>query len=998
MEELIVAILCIAVIALAIKLNRLVDAKEALSELRDLTWRLEQRLANLERQVARQAANPPDTLPVEAAPPPAQAAHIEPRVATPQYVVPAPVRQAASPEPVRPIATVPPPPPVPPAPLQPGPLLSVEPPSTWQPTPGAQAKWISIEERLGQNWLNKIGIVLLVLGVASFLGYKLVTFGPLGKSLTGLILSLVILIGGLFLERKPNYRVFARACIGGGWALLFFVTFALYHVDAMRILPSQGIDLVLMLLVAAGMVWHSLRYKSQVVTSLAFLLAFATVGISHVTLFSLVAGALLTAGLIYVVAREYWFELGLAGLVGVYFNHFLWLTRVLPDGGQLGHPFPDFLASAGLILLYWFLFRLLYVLRVPLTRRQELISSITAILNSIGLLGLLKYQSSHPEWAFAALLALGTVEFLLAFLARTRWQTAFTVLSTLASGIFLAAIPFRFSGSNWTLLWLLEAEVLFVAGIRIRESVFRRLGLIAGFIAGLQVLITDAAPIFQYRQSHLDLTHHASIAIAVVSAALVFWFNSEFARRRWSDFFAEPFDEAALRVTSYLAAFSLAIGLWVFFPGSWTIVAWLVATLAISFAADRLPSVDLATQADILAAAAVLRALIVNLGDDSRWGSISVRAITVTIASTLLYAGMRRRTRGEHLPQSDYIPVAYSWAASALLGTLVWYELQPVSIAVAWGVLGLVLFELGVVLRREYLRHQAYVLFAPSFIRIFFVNLNIGDTTHVATPRIYTVLPLIAAYIWVYQRAQGQPSESRIDRIAGGGAAWFGTIAASAILYFELRPELVTLGWSALALVLILAAWLLRRPIFTAQAITLLVASAARAVLFNLFSPTPLATSFWTSRVFTVSLSSAAMLLCLPMAFQIRRERLAAQPSGHTSEGWDLVLSHPEQPFFFVPLLLAALLVAFELRTGIITVGWIALGLVAFLFALPVGERSYRLAGLGLLLLGIGKIVLVDIWSATPTDRYLTLIITGVALLLVSFLYSRYRETILKFL
>jgi hypothetical protein len=134
------------------------------------------------------------------------------------------------------------------------------------------------------------------------------------------------------------------------------------------------------------------------------------------------------------------------------------------------------------------------------------------------------------------------------------------------------------------------------------------------------------------------------------------------------------------------------------------------------------------------------------------------------------------------------------------------------------------------------------------------------------------------------------------------------------------------------------------------------------------------------------------------MAFQIRRERLAAQPSGHTSEGWDLVLSHPEQPFFFVPLLLAALLVAFELRTGIITVGWIALGLVAFLFALPVGERSYRLAGLGLLLLGIGKIVLVDIWSATPTDRYLTLIITGVALLLVSFLYSRYRETILKFL
>jgi uncharacterized membrane protein len=81
-----------------------------------------------------------------------------------------------------------------------------------------------------------------------------------------------------------------------------------------------------------------------------------------------------------------------------------------------------------------------------------------------------------------------------------------------------------------------------------------------------------------------------------------------------------------------------------------------------------------------------------------------------------------------------------------------------------------------------------------------------------------------------------------------------------------------------------------------------------------------------------------------------------------------------------------------------ITIGWSVLGVVVFLFALAVKERSYRLSGLLLLMLGVAKILCVDIWDATPTDRYITLIVMGAALLLVSFLYSRYRETLLKLL
>jgi hypothetical protein len=299
-------------------------------------------------------------------------------------------------------------------------------------------------------------------------------------------------------------------------------------------------------------------------------------------------------------------------------------------------------------------------------------------------------------------------------------------------------------------------------------------------------------------------------------------------------------------------------------------------------------------------------------------------------------------------------------------------------------------------LRRPFLRHQAYVLFASTFVRIFFVDLDLDAGWHPGSHRYYTVLPLIAAYLWVYERTRRTLAGSELDRYAGMGAAWTGLIAASALLYFEMPSEIfhteqVVMAWAALALVLLYAGWLLRRSLFVAQSLTMLAATMCDAFLNNLpIDEKP--RTLLMSRTFFVGTASVLMLLALPAAFAIRRRLLADDAQANA------VLSHPEQPFFFVPLILIASLIVVEQSGGRITIGWIALGLVAFLAALPIGERSYRLAGLGLLLLGLAKAVFVDIWSATPTDRYLTLIVTGIALLLVSFLYSRYRETILKFL
>jgi uncharacterized membrane protein len=69
-----------------------------------------------------------------------------------------------------------------------------------------------------------------------------------------------------------------------------------------------------------------------------------------------------------------------------------------------------------------------------------------------------------------------------------------------------------------------------------------------------------------------------------------------------------------------------------------------------------------------------------------------------------------------------------------------------------------------------------------------------------------------------------------------------------------------------------------------------------------------------------------------------------------------------------------------------------------FVFALWIGERTYRITGLALLLLCVGKIAVIDVWGLSTPDRALTFIVLGAALLGVSLLYTRNREAIRQFL
>ena len=87
-----------------------------------------------------------------------------------------------------------------------------------------------------------------------------------------------------------------------------------------------------------------------------------------------------------------------------------------------------------------------------------------------------------------------------------------------------------------------------------------------------------------------------------------------------------------------------------------------------------------------------------------------------------------------------------------------------------------------------------------------------------------------------------------------------------------------------------------------------------------------------------------------------------------------------------------------KLNPGTVTLAWGIEGVMVIVLGLVASQRSYRLTGLLLLLLCVGKIVVRDAWHLADRDRYITFIALGAALTLVSTLYGKYRETLRKLL
>lgn len=644
-------------------------------------------------------------------------------------------------------------------------------------------------EIIGTKWLPKFGITILVVGAALYMASKWGQIPPVFRILVFYLLGAAMLALGVFLERKERYRVLGRVLIGGGWAITFFTTYAMRHVEAASIIQSDVLDLFLMLAVAGVMVWHTLRYNSQLVTGASFLLGFVAVSVSHETAFSMSAGAILALGLSVLVVRRQWFELEVAGILASYANHFYWLYLTFL---RLGHQkFEGYAASVGLMICYWVIFRASYLVRKVSDKRQESISTAAGLLNPLLFLAVMKYQSFHPEWAFWALLIMGAVEFTLGQLPVARRRAVpFKILSSLGATLMVTAVPFKYAGSHsLELLWMAGAEAFLLAGVYARERLFRHFGGIISFLVAAYVfgwppngLVYQAENIVN-GQPHFN--PQLSIVLAVIAALL--YVNSHVIGRIRRQLFDLELEQQALTALSFAASI-LAVGavyLSVSSKAVAVVLALLVSVLAWTSKQFRIP--PLLYQAHWIAALAIADVCITGVHLDAFWNSIPERAITFGLVTALLYLSSNFVHMETLTARPELFIEIYRWAGTGLVTLTIWLQIwyAPVRrdwlIAVLWTVLALVVALVGQFIKRKEFRWQSLTLAVMSFFCAMAVNFDFGDQFHHLSYRLISVT-LVAGGTYLLTRWAPVPAVKPVY-------SWAGTILLGYLAFRETQAE-----------------------------------------------------------------------------------------------------------------------------------------------------------------------------------------------------------------
>lgn len=724
--------------------------------------------------------------------------------------------------------------------------------------PKAEAAPRNWETLIGGRWLNLIGIVLLVIGVVLLTRQGFYYLDERGKMAAGVAFALLLLLGGIVLEHRSTYRRIGSTLVGGGWALLYFDAYAAANIEAVKVISEPAVGFAVMIAVATGMVGHSLFYRTQFITSLAFGLGYLAVLLTPVSQQSLLASALLAAGLAVVSWAMSWQYLLAGGVIAAYSNHWFWLQRFAASQAgapafPLENPTQGFWISTAIVVFYWIIFA-----AVSLSRRMDKEMSrqlhlSVGVANAVGMLGLMTLQltqgyGGHYLGFLTAPAALGYV-----VLARGEYRLGqrIPLLFAASLALLLAGItlPLLRQDLDIDLAWL--APVLLAlglagiaAGLRVGELLLRAEGyLLAAGSFGWLVL-------YNLERPGAELL--SPVWFAAPAMAAVYQLVSERLERQATG--TMPDLVSAAWFFGPAAALSMAHVLWNQVPHDIVGLAWLALGFAALEAGARLPRAVLRAEGYLLAGLALAGFIIIDIAPGAALQVTTwPRPVVLLVAAAGAYA-MTWRLMGAGWPLIEaearlaWLPSA---AGSVLVVAVAILDVPNAFVGASLAIWAVVLVEAGLRGAGLPVRVQSYAVMAFAVAAAATVNgaeIPIGVP---AGPQSWAPLLVTAAALWwLYRRLvlQSPPVNAR-EGILGAAATVIANGLSAEILWKQLPADLVGLSWLAGGVVLFevalrLGRVLLRWQAYAAMALAFLV---LLAVDFDSPWPGAVTVSRWLS-------------------------------------------------------------------------------------------------------------------------------------------------------
>lgn len=635
----------------------------------------------------------------------------------------------------------------------------------------------ALERLIGENIINKIGIIITVIGVAIGTKYSIDhnLISPVMRIVLGYAAGTALLLVGIRLKEK--YHAYSAVLVSGSMAVMYFVTYAAF--SFYHLLP-QLVSFMLMLVLTVGTVYAAIRFNATVIAHIGLVGAYAIPFLlgDHSgrtwILFSYMA--IINAGILAVAVLRYWKSLYYAAflLSWVIFGSWYFL------GDSAGHQ----QLAWSFLLLFFIEFYSVFLVYKLLRNEKFALPDIALLLSNafifygLGYTLLQRGMADNKAGLFTA--ANAAIHALVGFLIYTR-KLADRSLFYLAGGLALLfitiAVPVQLNGNWVTLLWIGEACLLFWIGRNRNDLVYEYLS-VPLFLLSLLSLMDDwwkDAVSGLHPMPLFNISFLSNLLFVAACAGMVWTahrYQIKDKTRQHSNVFAAWVAPVVLVVVLYVSFSTEIVRYWNnqaahlhgqpgAVPGSFNFFetltsVWLIIYTMLFAAALTAANEYWIKNRKLAMAVISITALVVflflskgllllsNLRDEYSsaglpdairlsTGSVAgIRYMSLAVAGLLVW--ILRRLQRTYLPMDPFSTILDLFVAIALLWVLSselvnWLVLAgsksqyKLGLSILWGVYALALVVFGIWKNKQHLRVLAFVVFGLTLVKLFFYDI-----------------------------------------------------------------------------------------------------------------------------------------------------------------------------------------------------------------------------------------------------------------------------------
>ena len=379
-----------------------------------------------------------------------------------------------------------------------------------------EATAASLESRIGGHWLNRVGIIAVLLGVSYFLRYAFENrwIAAEGRVLIGLVAGLGVVLWSEHIRRQGQ-TIFSHSLKAVGIGVLYL---SLWASSQLYQLVPVGLAFAAMSAVTAATVLLALWQDSLVVAAFALVGAFMTplalsTGENNAySLFSYVA--ILNAGTLVLLRFRPWNHLLVGSFAGTLILYGAWHARY--------YSADQFWVAFGFTTLFFTGFAL-----VPWIARSErdstpvlLVAPANAAVYFVQVYELFAHVGNRIAAARAAVV-LGCLYFVTGQLLATAPRVTSSLHWAIGAGLLVIATPIGLEGHWITIGWFFEAGALFWVGYKTSTRSLKYVGAAALALGVVRLIAFDNFNVSRIVFNDRMLTFAVAIAVLATIARVV---------------------------------------------------------------------------------------------------------------------------------------------------------------------------------------------------------------------------------------------------------------------------------------------------------------------------------------------------------------------------------------------------------------------------------------------------------------------------------------------